>query len=262
MMSHLRRNRKEKKINTSWGRVAQWYDKTVDDQNSFQHKVIWPALKQRLELIVNKGTLLDIGCGTGFFSTRVKELGFTVKAFDIAGSSVEIAKEKSTDIDYFTMSAEDMNQVKNGSIDIAICVLTIQNVQHYETVFAECSRVMKPGSKVIFVLNHPAFRQPKNSSWFWDMETKTQSRKLEKYLSQYKIDIQMQPGDNPSNTTPSFHRPISNYVNTASKVGFSLTHMDELISHIPQDQGPKTLALEVARKEFPLFLLLEFKLEH
>jgi ubiquinone/menaquinone biosynthesis C-methylase UbiE len=260
-MPHLRRNRKDKKINTSWGRVAKWYDKTVDDQNSFQHKVIWPALRSRLELLNNKGVLLDIGCGTGFFSAKVTELGFSVKGFDIAGSSVEIAKEKSPEIDYFTMSAEEMTQVLDKSIDQAICVLTIQNVQRFEQVFSECSRVLKPGGKIIFILNHPAFRQPRNSSWFWDQETKSQSRKLEKYLSQYTVNIQMQPGDNPSNTTPSFHRPISHYVNTASKVGFSLVHMDELISHVVQDQGPKTEALEMARKEFPLFLLLEFKLE-
>jgi len=39
-----------KKVNTSWGKAAQWYEKVVDDDNSYQKKVILPNLLRLMDI--------------------------------------------------------------------------------------------------------------------------------------------------------------------------------------------------------------------
>ena len=57
----------------------------------------------------------------------------------------------------------------------------------------------------------------------------------------------------------SFHRSLEYYIQQGLKNGFVLENMEEWISHRGADQGNKTKALEISRKEIPLFMCLVWK---
>jgi hypothetical protein len=116
--------------------------------------------------------------------------------------------------------------------------------------------VTKKGGSLYIVLNHPAFRVPKESSWGWDEAEKKQYRRVDRYLSELKISIQMHPGDKPSQYTTSFHRPLQYYFKALYKAGFSVQLMEEWNSHKQSQKGPRAEAEDIARKEIPLFLCL------
>ena len=107
------------------------------------------------------------------------------------------------------------------------------------------------------MLNHPAFRIPKESSWGFDEKAKVQYRRIDRYLSDIKAKIDMHPGTKRSEQTLSFHRPLQAYAKALFKQNFSVRRLEEWSSDKKSEKGPRADAEDRARKEIPLFLALE-----
>ncbi len=249
----------KKQQTTSWGGVADWYDEAVSREGSYQQDLILPNLI-RLMSIKKGDHVLDIACGQGLFAREFFKKGGTVTGIDISSELVTLAKEKSPKgIYYYVASAEAFPEVKDNSIDVVTIVLSIQNIDHVKKVFQECSRVLKPQGRLFMVMNHPAFRIPKASSWGWDENTKSQYRRVDRYLSESKETISMHPGDAPGIVTVSFHRPLQYYSKLLASTGFGIARIEEWESQKQSQPGPRAKAEDIARKEIPLFLLLEVR---
>lgn len=251
----------KKAFNTSWGEVADWYQKLLSGEGTYQKDLILPNLLRLLE--IKKGELiLDLACGPGFFSQAFLSAGAKVVAADISKNLIEIAKgqiapEFRKNILFFCAPAHDLKFLKDESADKIVMILAIQNIENPQAVFQECARVLKPEGKLFIVMNHPAFRIPKESGWEWDPKNKIQYRRIDSYLSESKSKIQMRPGDKPSEYTISFHRPLQFYFKAFQKAGFCVSRLEEWNSRKKSESGPRAKAEDRVRKEIPLFLMLE-----
>ena len=110
------------------------------------------------------------------------------------------------------------------------------------------------------VINHPAFRIPKRSSWGWDEKESKQYRRIDAYMSDEKIEIDMKPGEEMVSKkafTVSFHRPLQVYFKALNKAGFAVTRLEEWISHKSSQPGPRSAEEDRTRKEIPMFLCIE-----
>lgn len=249
------------KKDTSWESVADWYDELLEtDEDSYQRKVILPNLTRIVDINPDD-VVLDNACGQGFFSREWYKQGAHVIAADLSSSLVEFAKEHSPkDILFFTTPADKLPHVASKSVDKATIILALQNIENLNGVVAEMSRVLKQGGTFTFVLNHPCFRIPKQSYWAFDDVTSTQFRRIDKYMSESKIPIDMNPGNNHSKkTTVSFHRPLQIYIKALGKAGFAVIRLEEWISHKKSQQGPRAKAEDTARKEIPMFMCIQAK---
>ncbi len=257
------------KKQTSWGNVALWYHELLKNgKGTYQHDVILPQIVRLLE--PKKGqTVLDLACGPGFFAREFAKMGPKVIGIDIAEELILFAKKatalggatptggKVQNLEFFVTPADHIPMIKNKSVDAVTIILALQNIENMAGVFAECSRVLKADGRLLLVLNHPAFRVPKASDWGWDEENKIQYRRVDAYMSEARVKIDMHPGDDPSVHTWSFHRPLQIYMKALHKAGFSVTRLEEWISNRQGPKGKRFAASEKARKEIPLFLFLE-----
>jgi ubiquinone/menaquinone biosynthesis C-methylase UbiE len=227
--------------------------------DSYQAKVILPNLL-RLAGDLRGKKVLDLACGQGFFTKALKEAGAEMSAADISARLVSLAKSNSPkEIKYYVAPADKLDFAAAGEFDLAVCVLAIQNIKEVDKVFAELNRTVKTGGRVIIVMNHPAFRIPKNSSWGWDDKNSVQFRRLDAYMSESSIPIEMNPGQEKSEETISFHRPLQYYFKLFAKNGFVVSRLEEWISDKKSQPGPRQSAEDLSRKEFPLFLCLEIR---
>jgi ubiquinone/menaquinone biosynthesis C-methylase UbiE len=241
---------------TSWNNVAPWYQNLVTKEDSYQNTVILPNLLRLLGPLKNK-TVLDLACGQGFFSHSMLEGGAGVIGVDAAPDLIALAKKNIPDGTFYVAPADQIGFIKNESCDAVVIILAIQNIKEVDSTFAEAKRVLKPGGRLLLVLNHPAFRIPKQSSWDWDETNKIQYRRLDRYMSEMTSEIEMHPGQKKSTTTVSFHRPLQYYFKLLTKHGLAVTRLEEWISPKNTPAGPRADAENLARKEFPLFLFLE-----
>jgi len=244
------------KKDTSWGKVADWYNDLLSRSDTYQKEVILPNLIRLMD--IKKGeSVLDLACGQGFFSREFARNGAKVVGVDIGKELIDIARKASPEISFHVSPANSLKPIKNDSVDKISIVLALQNIEDLSGVFSECFRVLKSKGKLFFVLNHPSFRIPKYSRWEWDEKRGIQYRRLEEYISESRVSIEMNPGQKNSKSTISFHRPLQSYFKMLTKNGFVVTHLEEWVSHKESEKGPRQSAENRARNEFPMFLTIE-----
>lgn len=242
---------------TSWGKVATWYREHLEESDTYHAKVVLPNV---LRIVAGeKGmAVLEIGCGEGFFAREIAKGGARVTACDIAPELITLAKEKGGGVEYRVSPAQDLCWVKPASQDVVLAVLTLQNMEKIDAVMKEVSRVLKKGGRFVFVLNHPVIRVPQSSAWGYDEEKELQYRRLDGYLSGKKVAVDMHPGKRGKKLlTYSFHRSLQEYMKVLRGAGFAITRLEEWISHKTSEPGPRAKAENKARKEFPLFMMIE-----
>jgi ubiquinone/menaquinone biosynthesis C-methylase UbiE len=256
------------KKNTSWGNVAEWYFKYLQDEDSYQSQVIAPNLLRLMDIKPGE-KILDLACGSGFFSELFHAQGGEVIGVDIAPELIELArKHASPEIKFIVASADDIQDIPSGSIQKIACILALQNIQDVKKVFEACSRVLTPNGSLFLVLNHPAFRIPGGSSWSFDLPSPKVTaphdeksgqhyRRIDSYMTEKKVEIAMHPGKQKSETTISFHRPLQYFTKTLANSGFYLARLEEWISHKKSEHGPRQKEEDRIRKEIPLFIMLE-----
>lgn len=245
--------------NTSWGKVADWYEATVAGKDSYQNSVIKPNLLRLLDLKRGE-SVLDLACGSGFFSREFSKIGAKVTGVDIGAELIKIAKRQDPAGEYIVADAQNLAVLKNRQFDVVIIVLALQNIKNFQSAIAEISRLLKPAGRALIVLNHPAFRVPKQSEWGFDEKKHVQYRRVDKYLSEISTAIDMSPGKQLNKKlTYSFHRPLQVYFKAFAKNNLAVSRLEEWVSGKTSDKGARKKAEDQARKEFPLFMCLELR---
>lgn len=248
-----------KKPKSSWESVSDWYGAYMGKEGGdYQKDIVFPGALRLLEP-VDDGDYLDLACGQGAFASLLaKKVKARIISLDASPSLINQAKRQSSKSIKFIVddAGSFAHQFKPDQFDGVVCNLAIQNIDPLEPVFEQVSRVLKTGGNLVLTMNHPAYRQPRQSGWGWDEERKLQYRRIDKYMSEYEMPIVAHPGSAPQIKTYSYHRPLSVYINTLAKHGFLIDALEEWCSNKHSDSGPKARAENQARKEIPLFLAI------
>jgi SAM-dependent methyltransferase len=232
----------------------------VGEKGHYYHReLILPNVLSSLAL-QDGDRLLDIGCGQGVLS-RVIPKKVEYVGIDIAKPLLDAAStyEKSR---LHTFIHADLTRPwplpKVQAFSHAACILVLQNIEDPARIFEQLAHVLQDDGKAIFILNHPYFRIPRQSRWNFDDETKAQTRELFSYMTPQRIPIVTHPGKQ-STTTWSFHVPLSEYTTMSHAYGFVIETIEEWCSP-KHSTGSAAKAENRARKEFPLFMAITFRL--
>jgi 2-polyprenyl-3-methyl-5-hydroxy-6-metoxy-1,4-benzoquinol methylase len=265
----------QKQTKTDWSSVADRYDRYLHSENNYHSEVIMPNFMRVLGDIGGK-KVLDVACGQGIFSEAVKNNFKNVKVsgFDLGPDLIKIAMQNAgknkSDINYKILNAEDFAGDYNfgkeeEKFDIIYCILAIQNIENVKMTVENMKKVLKKDGRIIFVINHPAYRIPKSTQWGYVTEENNKSiqyRRVDKYMSEDKIKMDMTPAEKREaykKYTYSYHRPLQYYFKIFANMGFAVTKLEEWISN-KNSEGKNAERENVARKEFPMFMCLEIKL--
>lgn len=241
--------------------MADWYMDHLKERGDYQEEVIFPGALKLLEPKPG-GTYIDLACGEGsFLSGLIRHLrrgtfiGIDAAPRLITHARHQVQSLKEVQINFFVGDvSKPQPALKDIRADGITCLMAIQNIEHIDGVFRLTKQLLKPEGKAVFVLNHPCFRQPRQSGWGWDEERKLQFRRIDRYKHSYEMPIIAHPGANPSVATVSFHRPLESYIQTLASAGLMLDRLEEWTSHKVSTSGPRAKAENIAREEIPLFL--------
>jgi ubiquinone/menaquinone biosynthesis C-methylase UbiE len=243
---------------TSWERVATWYDGWVGDQGSAYHQQL--AIPAVMDLLQPQSgeAVLDVGGGQGVLAPSLVEAGASVTVVDASAKLIAAAKRRHRSLRGARFVVGDARRLSavtgigQAEFDAAVFMLSIQDMDPLADVVASVDWALKARSQVVLVMTHPAFRQPRHSGWGTDEGRKLTYRRIDAYLGEMAVPMKSLGGGSP---TRSFHRPISAYVNALSSVGFATDAMLE-IPDLPPDRRPGRAARGDARAsaEIPMFL--------
>jgi ubiquinone/menaquinone biosynthesis C-methylase UbiE len=245
---------------TSWERVATWYDGWVGDRGSTYHQQI--AIPAVLELLDPQpdDEILDVGGGQGVLAPYLVEAGARVTVVDASRRLIAAARRRHArmrNARFLEGDARRLHAVaglERGAYDAAVFLLSIQDMDPLDQVVGSVDWALRPVASVVLLMTHPAFRQPRHSGWGIDESRKLTYRRVDSYLTPMAVPMKSLGGGPP---TRSFHRPISSYVNAFSQAGFATEAMLEL-ADLPPDRRPGRAARgdERAQREIPIFLAM------
>ena len=92
--------------------------------------------------------ILDIGCGSGWFSSRCQEYGAQVWAMDISLGGVSAAKQRYPQVSAFQVG--DVYHLGfNEVFDIVVLSEVVEHLEDIDAALAEVNRVVRPGGRVL-----------------------------------------------------------------------------------------------------------------
>ena len=160
--------------------------------------------------------VLEVGCGTGFFSEVFVKSGVQLFAIDISSELVNMAKKKELSADFRVCDVEAL-PFDNDLFDAVVGIRVLHHL-NMEGAFREIIRVLKPGGRIAFCepnMLNPQIMIQKNVPWIKKLmgdtpdETAFFKKKLRKFLVQKGFqNIYIKPFDFLHPWTPAFMVPL------------------------------------------------------
>jgi SAM-dependent methyltransferase len=242
---------------SSWDRQATWYDGWVGAAGSRYHQgIVVPAAMGLLDPREGE-EILDIGGGQGVLAPPIVRAGARYTGVDASPRLIDAAQRRHGRIGRFVVGdareLPALRELRQGGYDGAVFLLSIQDMDPLEPIVASLDWALRPTSRVVIVMTHPAFRQPRHSGWGFDEGRKLTYRRIDAYLTPMAVPMKSVGGGTP---TRSFHRPLSAYVNTLADAGFAVDALHEL-ADLPEGERPgRRPSRGKADAEIPLFLAM------
>jgi ubiquinone/menaquinone biosynthesis C-methylase UbiE len=182
----------------------------------------WPALRAMLPA---PGGLkvLDLGCGFGWFCRWVREHGASeVLGLDVSEKMLARARSATSDA-AITYLRADMERVElaPASFDLIYSSLALHYIEHLGELLSQVYRVLVPGGRFVFSVEHPVFTAPMEPGW----SVNAAGRKS------WALDAYLEEGPRSTDWLAKGvikqHRTLATYINLLLGLGFALIRVEE-----------------------------------
>lgn len=130
---------------------AEFFNKTVNESDwDWMGRYGSKTLTNYFRLLTNpkkKEKLLDAGCGTAEFTSKLKKFDLLIYGMDISSKAIESAKKKNKDILFYVGDIENTG-FKNSSFDIIVFSGVLHHFPDFSNVLKEAYRILKPGGRI------------------------------------------------------------------------------------------------------------------
>ncbi len=210
------RNEREElwEINAGW-----WQEGFTDGADVEYVEQIVPMAAERLR---GAKRVLDVGTGEGQLARVASSLGAElVVGVDPTWLQVDAAAKKGGEPLYARAEAS-MLPFPDASFDCVLACLVFEHIAAVDDAIAEVARVLEPGGRFVFFLNHPLLQTP-GSGWIDDQIIHEQYWRIGPYLVEADEIEEVEKNV----FIPFVHRPMSRYVNAMAANGLSLLELRE-----------------------------------
>lgn len=145
-ISREKDNRKER-ITNYWTKRSSGFQ---EQRRAELHSPMAQRWQNEIEKYLPEGKLkiLDVGCGSGFFTILLAKMGYEVTGIDLTPDMVqcarELAEEEKTECRFQVMDAEKLD-FSDESFDVVISRNLTWTLPHAEDAYGEWLRVLKKG---------------------------------------------------------------------------------------------------------------------
>ncbi|MEJ2858575.1 MULTISPECIES: class I SAM-dependent methyltransferase [unclassified Saccharothrix] len=183
--------------------------------------------------------VLDAGCGAGSVAVGLRERGAVVSGFDRSAKMVELARRRLGDVVEVADIAEPL-PYPDAAFDDAVAALVLHYLEDWTAPLAELRRVLKPGGRLVVVVNHPSLLKMEHPEADYFATSKWS----------YEYTFHGQPA-----VLTYWHRPLHAMTDAFTAAGFRITTISE--PH-PSPEARDVFPDELARFPSGAFLCFLF----
>lgn len=131
--------------------MADLYDKFFTSYSPF-YREHYIALKRILDSVINNiprdSLIADIGCGTGYWSSYLKGLGYNVIGIDISSRSIGVLRSRGLD---GMVADARLPPLRRDAFDLAIALGSVVNhIEELSLFLMSVNRILRSGGMFIF----------------------------------------------------------------------------------------------------------------
>jgi SAM-dependent methyltransferase len=204
-----------------WEIHAGWWQAGFSDGADPEYEEqILPLLAAELQ---GSSRVLDVGTGEGQVGRLAAGLAGVelVVGVDPTAAQVTEARRRGGGVLVGRADAGALPFSK-ASFDAVVACLVFEHIEAVDQSLHEVGRVLRPGGRFLFLLNHPLLQTP-GSGWIDDTILEEQYWRIGPYLIEDSSLEEVEKGV----WIPFIHRPLSRYVNAMAAAGLYVTHMAE-----------------------------------
>ena len=206
-----------------WEEHAGWWQDGFTEGADAEY--VEQILPLAVECLAGALRVLDVGCGEGQIARlAAAEVGASfVAGVDPTWAQLVLARERGGGPAYARSDAAAL-PFRDAQFDAVVACLVFEHIAEVDAAIAEVARVLEPGGRFAFFLNHPLLQTP-NSGWIDDqvLDPPEQYWRIGPYLVEDESIEEVEKGI----FIPFVHRPLSRYVNAMAGNGLLVTRMEE-----------------------------------
>lgn len=129
-------------VTNKWNaNAANWDERSKNMWEKGSRKTIIPFIKEH---VPSHAKILDVGCGSGYGSYKLDQVGYDVTGVDISEEMIHLAKKKRQGTN-MTFSVADVNDLpfESDSFDALMSINVLEWTKVPAVALAELSRVLK-----------------------------------------------------------------------------------------------------------------------
>jgi 2-polyprenyl-3-methyl-5-hydroxy-6-metoxy-1,4-benzoquinol methylase len=130
---------------------------------SCAHAYLLAPVKQLVQSLGKKGTVLDLGCGNGSLSHELSKLGFEVHGIDGSESGIQIAREAFPQVQFLLGDVENdlsPDPFQAESFDVVVSTEVVEHLYHPRRLIENAFRLLRPSGH--FIVSTPYHGYVKN----------------------------------------------------------------------------------------------------
>ena len=157
-------NEQKARVTTYFDESKGWQGDLYTSEDSYFSRVINRRKEYALEMIralpdLQKGKVLDVGCGSGVYLKEFFSMGFDCYGLDISQEMVEacgrlLGAEEHSDRIHLSRGEVEKLPFPDATFDLVICIGVLGYLLRDEKALAELKRVVKPGGYLLVNLTN------------------------------------------------------------------------------------------------------------
>lgn len=220
-MINLRKTKNLSRITREWDAIANLREQQIaSGRDHSANFVLAPAI---LDALPRSDSLVDIGCGTGWLTSRVAPRAKLVVGVDPSQESIAIARmlHAGVSISYRAETVEQYARRRTRpEFDTAISNMAASSAPDLQQFFSASRRLIRRNGLLIATIPHPCF-------WplYWGYASHPKFRYERSFAVEGKFRIRKQ---STQMVTTHFHHPLELYFSTLTHAGFKVEAVREL----------------------------------